>query len=48
MPGVGAVSAVKLIKEYGTVEKLYEAIDNLDKAGEKAIKAVSYTHLQSA
>lgn len=38
VPGVGAVSAVKLIKEYGTVEKLYEAIDNLDKAGEKAIK----------
>lgn len=38
VPGVGPASAVKLIQEYGTVAKLYEAIDHLDKAGEKAIK----------
>lgn len=38
VPGVGPASAVKLIQEYGTVEKLYEAIDHLDKDGEKAIK----------
>ncbi len=38
VPGVGPTSAVKLIQEYGTVGKLYEAIDHLDKTGEKAIK----------
>lgn len=38
VPGVGKDTAVKLIQEYGTIEKLYEAIDNLDKAKEKAIK----------
>ena len=38
VPGVGPATAVKLIQEYGTVGKLYEAIDHLDKAGEKAIK----------
>ncbi len=38
VPGVGKDTAVKLIQEYGTVEKLYAAIDHLDKAGEKAIK----------
>ncbi len=38
VPGVGPASAVKLIQEYGTVGKLYEVIDHLDKEGEKAIK----------
>ncbi len=38
VPGVGKDTAVKLIQEYGTVERLYAAIDHLDKAGEKAIK----------
>lgn len=39
VPGVGSATAVKLIQEYGTIAKLYEAIDHLDAAGEKAIKA---------
>ncbi len=45
VPGVGPASAVKLIQEYGTVGKLYEAIDHLDKAGEKAIKEYWKTKL---
>lgn len=36
--GVGEASAVPLISYYGSVEKLYEAIENLDKAKEKEIK----------
>lgn len=35
VPGVGEATAVALIKEYGTVEKLYDAIRNLDDAGKK-------------
>ena len=36
--GVGEASAVPLIAYYGTVEKLYDAIRNLDKKSEKEIK----------
>ena len=36
--GIGEASAVPLIAHYGSIEKLYEAIDNLDKAKEKEIK----------
>ena len=39
VPGVGPVSAVRLIQEYKTVAGLYEAIEGLDAAGEKALKA---------
>ena len=39
VPGVGPASAVKLIQEYKTVAGLYEAIEGLDAAGEKALKA---------
>ena len=45
VPGVGSSTAIKLIQEYGTVSKLYEAIDHLDKAGEKAIKEYWKTKL---
>lgn len=38
--GVGETSAVPLIAYYETVEKLYEAIENLDKNQEKEIKAL--------
>lgn len=38
VPGVGKETAVRLIQEYGTVENLYHAVENLDKAGEKALK----------
>ncbi len=29
VPGVGEKTAIKLLKEYGSVEKLYEAIDGM-------------------
>lgn len=38
--GVGETSAVPLIAYYETVEKLYEAIEDLDKNQEKEIKAL--------
>ena len=37
VPGVGEATAVALIKEYETVEKLYEVIRDLDDAGKKKI-----------
>lgn len=37
--GVGDKSAIPLIKEYGTIENLYDNIRNLDKAEEKELKA---------
>lgn len=36
--GVGEASAVPLIAHYGSIEKVYEAIVNLDKKSEKEIK----------
>ncbi len=33
VPGIGETSALALIKEYGTVEKLYDTINSLDNAG---------------
>lgn len=38
VPGIGEATAVKLIQEYGTVDRLYAAINGLDKDGEKQIK----------
>lgn len=37
--GIGEATAVKLIQEYGTIDNLYKAIQNLDKTKEKEIKA---------
>jgi DNA polymerase-1 len=37
VPGVGEASAVALIKEYKTVEQLYDAIRDLDEEGKKKI-----------
>ena len=36
--GIGEKSAIPLIKEYGTIENLYDTIRDLDKKEEKAIK----------
>ena len=36
--GIGEATAVKLISEYKTITNLYDAIENLDKNGEKQIK----------
>ncbi len=38
VPGVGPQTAVRLIREYHTVEGLYEALKDLDKAKEDALK----------
>ncbi len=37
VPGVGEATAVALIKEYKTVEHLYEVLNQLDEAGKKEI-----------
>lgn len=37
VPGVGEATAVALIKEYKTVENLYEILNNLDETGKKEI-----------
>lgn len=37
VPGVGETTAVALIKEYGTIEKLYDTIRDLDDAEKKQI-----------
>lgn len=38
VPGVGELTAVKLIQEYGSVEGLYQAIGHLDKQQEAQLK----------
>ncbi len=47
VPGVGEKTAIKLLKEHGTVEKLYEAIDSLkaSKMKEKLIENEQLAHL---
>lgn len=47
VPGVGEKTAIKLLKEYGTVEKLYEAIDSLkaSKMKDKLIENEELAHL---
>ncbi len=39
VPGVGPQTAVRLIREYGTVDALYDALRDMDKEKEAAIKA---------
>ena len=38
VPGVGPQTAVRLIREYGTVDALYQALSDLDKEKEAALK----------
>ena len=47
VPGVGEKTAIKLLKEHGTVEKLYEAIDALkaSKMKEKLVENEELAHL---
>lgn len=47
VPGIGEKTAIKLLKEHGTVEKLYEAIDSLkaSKMKEKLIENEELAHL---
>ncbi|MER1959307.1 MAG: DNA polymerase I [Solibacillus sp.] len=47
VPGVGEKTAIKLLKEHGTVEKLYEAIDSLkaSKMKEKLVDNEELAHL---
>ncbi len=47
VPGVGEKTAIKLLKEHGTVEKLYEAIDSLkaSKMKEKLVENEQLAHL---
>lgn len=37
VPGVGEMTAVALIHEYGSVERLYEVLNSLDEKGQKAL-----------
>ena len=39
VPGIGPQTAVRLINEYGTVDNLYKALEDLDKEKEAALKA---------
>ena len=47
VPGIGEKTAIKLLKEHGTVEKLYEAIDSLkaSKMKEKLVENEQLAHL---
>lgn len=47
VPGVGEKTAIKLLKEHGTVEKLYEAMDSLkaSKMKEKLMENEDMAHL---
>lgn len=47
VPGVGEKTAIKLLKEHGTIEKLYEAIDAMkaSKMKEKLIENEELAHL---
>lgn len=37
VPGIGEMTAVALIREYGSVERLYEVLNGMDAAGQKAL-----------
>lgn len=45
VPGIGEKTGVKLLKEFGTIENLY---DNIDKVGSKKIKETLMENKQSA
>lgn len=47
VPGVGEKTAIKLLKEHGTIEKLYEVIDSLktSKMKEKLVENEELAHL---